>query len=269
MNAPMGAKLSSYKASKGRKGRSTVHGPPGRERLLGSSHRVDAICKECDGRGAVPDIPDSRSGAYTAGRCGPGPGASIPRRWGGMSFQTNPQLELAFSYVRHTNKHLFLTGKAGSGKTTFLHQVKADGLKRTAVVAPTGVAAINAGGMTIHSLFQIPLGLHLPGVARKDAARHTRLRGEKIRLLRSLDLLIIDEISMVRADLLDAVDQVLQYFRGSRQPFGGVQLLMIGDLHQLPAVVKPDEWELLQKYYDTPFSLEVMRSGRPTISRSN
>lgn len=170
-----------------------------------------------------------------------------------MTLQTNPQLELALEYVRNTNNHLFLTGKAGTGKTTFLHQIKTEGLKRMAVVAPTGVAAINAGGMTIHSLFQIPIGLHLPGVERKDSGQRPHLRGEKIRLIQSLDLLVIDEISMVRADVLDAVDQVLRRFRGPRQPFGGVQLLMIGDLHQLPPVVKPDEWDLLRKYYDTPY----------------
>jgi hypothetical protein len=170
-----------------------------------------------------------------------------------MALQTNPQLELAVDYVRNTNKHLFLTGKAGSGKTTFLHQLKHERLKRLAVVAPTGVAAINAGGMTIHSLFQLPIGLHLPGVERKDAGHWPKMKAEKIQLIRSLDLLVIDEISMVRADLLDAVDQVLQQFRGSRQPFGGVQLLMIGDLHQLPPVVKDEDWELLRKYYDTPY----------------
>lgn len=156
-----------------------------------------------------------------------------------MSLETNPQLELAFDYVRNTNKHLFLTGKAGSGKTTFLHQFKKEGLKRMAIVAPTGVAAINAGGMTIHSLFQIPIGLHLPGVERSN--EHRAYRAEKIRLIRSLDLLVIDEISMVRADLLDAVDLTLRKLRNQSQPFGGVQLLMIGDLHQLPPVVKPED----------------------------
>jgi PIF1-like helicase/Helix-turn-helix domain/HRDC domain len=170
-----------------------------------------------------------------------------------MTLQTNPQLELAFEYVRNTNKHLFLTGKAGSGKTTFLHQLRNEQVKRMAVVAPTGVAAINAGGMTIHSLFQIPIGLHLPGVERKDAGHRPRMRAEKIRLIRSLDLLVIDEISMVRGDLLDAVDEVLRQIRNSREPFGGVQLLMIGDLHQLPPVVRNDDWDLLGKYYDTPY----------------
>ncbi len=170
-----------------------------------------------------------------------------------MSLQTNPQLELAFDYVRNTNKSLFLTGKAGSGKTTFLHQIKADGRKRLAVVAPTGVAAINAGGMTIHSLFQLPFGLHLPGVQRGDHRHQHRFSRQKIHLIRSLDLLVIDEISMVRADLLDAVDDALRRYRGHSRPFGGAQLLMIGDLHQLPPVVKPEDWDVLGNYYDTPY----------------
>lgn len=170
-----------------------------------------------------------------------------------MSLQTNPQLELAFQYVRNTDKSLFLTGKAGSGKTTFLHQIKDEGRKRLAVVAPTGVAAINAGGMTIHSLFQLPLGIHLPGVQRSEQSQQRRFKRQKIRLIRSLDLLVIDEISMVRADLLDAVDDVLRRFRDHRRPFGGVQLLMIGDLHQLPPVVKQEDWDVLSRYYDTPY----------------
>jgi len=170
-----------------------------------------------------------------------------------MNLQTNPQLELAFQYVRNTDKSLFLTGKAGSGKTTFLHQIKDEGRKRLAVVAPTGVAAINAGGMTIHSLFQLPLGIHLPGVQRSEQTQQRRFKRQKIRLIRSLDLLVIDEISMVRADLLDAVDDVLRRFRDHRRPFGGVQLLMIGDLHQLPPVVKQEDWDVLKRFYDTPY----------------
>lgn len=168
-----------------------------------------------------------------------------------MNLQTNPQLELAYQYICNTKKHLFLTGKAGSGKTTFLHKIRAARVKRMAIVAPTGVAAINAGGMTIHSLFQIPIGMHLPGVDRKQP--QGRFRAEKTRLIRSLDLLVIDEVSMVRADLLDAIDEVLRRVRSSQQPFGGVQLLMIGDLHQLPPVVKPEEWDLLRRYYETPY----------------
>ncbi len=168
-----------------------------------------------------------------------------------MNLQTNPQLELALDYVRGTTTSVFLTGKAGSGKTTFLHQVKAEGSKRMAVVAPTGVAAINAGGMTIHSFFQLPFGIHLPDGNRLDENR--RFARKKINLIRSLDLLVIDEISMVRADMLDAIDHVLRRLRQDSRPFGGVQLLMIGDLHQLPPVVKPEDWDTLSRYYDTPY----------------
>lgn len=168
-------------------------------------------------------------------------------------YQKNPELELAFDLVRFTNKSLFLTGKAGSGKTTFLKQIRRDGIKRMAIVAPTGVAAINAGGMTIHSLFQLPFGLHLPGIQRSQNEPTRRFSSNKLRLLRSLELLVIDEVSMVRADLLDAIDEVLKRYRSPLLPFGGVQLLMIGDLHQLPPVAKHDEWQILSKYYDSPY----------------
>ncbi len=181
-----------------------------------------------------------------------------------MNYQSNPQLELAFDYVSSTNKNIFLTGKAGTGKTTFLQQLKQEPIKRMAVVAPTGVAAINAGGMTIHSFFQLPFGLFLPEYAR-DAARQRRFTRQKIQLMQSLDLLVIDEISMVRADLLDAIDDVLRRYKDRFLPFGGVQLLMIGDLHQLPPVVKDEEWELLRQHYDTPyfFSSRALRETNP------
>jgi hypothetical protein len=169
-----------------------------------------------------------------------------------MSFVSNPQLDLAFEYVHNTNKNVFLTGKAGTGKTTFLHKIKEECWKRMVVTAPTGVAAINAGGMTLHSFFQLPFGLHLPGASR-DAEKQRRFSRDKIQILRTLDLLVIDEISMVRADLLDAVDDVLRRYRDYALPFGGVQLLMIGDLHQLPPVVKPEDWQLLRPHYDTPY----------------
>ena len=181
-----------------------------------------------------------------------------------MSFQSNPQLELAFDYVRNTHKNIFLTGKAGTGKTTFLHQIKQESPKRMVVVAPTGVAAINAGGMTIHSFFQLPFGPFLPG-NKQEAARQRRFSGEKIRLIQSLDLLVIDEISMVRADVLDAIDDVLRRYRDHYKPFGGVQLLMIGDLHQLPPVVKDEEWQLLRDYYQTAyfFGSQALRNTDP------
>ena len=181
-----------------------------------------------------------------------------------MSFQSNPQLALAFDYVRNTHKNIFLTGKAGTGKTTFLHQISAESNKRMVVVAPTGVAAINAGGMTIHSFFQLPFGPFIPDTPQ-DPTRQRRFAGEKIRLIQSLDLLVIDEISMVRADLLDAVDDVLRRYRDRYKPFGGVQLLMIGDLHQLPPVVKEEEWNLLRNHYDTMyfFGSRALRNTNP------
>ncbi len=181
-----------------------------------------------------------------------------------MSFKSNPQLELAFDYVRNTHKNIFLTGKAGTGKTTFLHQIKQEAQKRMVIVAPTGVAAINAGGMTIHSFFQVPFGPFLPG-SIQDPSRQRRFSGEKIRLIQSLDLLVIDEISMVRADLLDAIDDVLRRYRDRSKPFGGVQLLMIGDLHQLPPVVKDEEWHMLRDHYQTAyfFGSHALRNTEP------
>ncbi len=183
-----------------------------------------------------------------------------------MYLQSNPQLELAYNYVANTNKNIFLTGKAGTGKTTFLHRIKNDMVKRMVVVAPTGVAAINAGGMTIHSFFQLPFGPYLPGNTR-DPARQRKFSGEKIRLIQSLDLLVIDEISMVRADLLDGVDDVLRRYRDAYKPFGGVQLLLIGDLHQLPPVVKDDEWGVLRPHYPTPyfFSSQALQRSEPVV----
>ena len=173
--------------------------------------------------------------------------------------QTNPQLELVSNYVQYTGQHIFLTGKAGTGKTTFLHNLREHPLKRMVVVAPTGVAAINARGVTIHSFFQLPFG-PLLGIDRMKSEQ-MKFNKEKANIIRSLDLLVIDEISMVRADLLDAIDSVLRRFRMRNKPFGGVQLLMIGDLQQLSPVVKEDERALLKKHYETPyfFSSKALR----------
>jgi hypothetical protein len=174
--------------------------------------------------------------------------------------ETNPQIELAMKYVEYTGRHIFLTGKAGTGKTTFLHRLREDSHKRMVVVAPTGVAAINAHGVTIHSFFQLAPG-SLIGLEQMKPEQ-MRFNREKVNIIRSLDLLVIDEISMVRADLLDAIDIVLRRFRYyQNRPFGGVQLLMIGDLQQLSPVVKDDERDLLYKYYDTPyfFSSKALR----------
>ena len=155
----------------------------------------------------------------------------------------NHELNLAEGYVRNTASHIFLTGKAGTGKTTFLQKLKGNTAKRMIITAPTGVAAINAGGVTLHSFFQLPFGPFIPGSEAYDQSRQRlfRFSKEKKRIIKSLDLLVIDEISMVRADLLDSVDAVLRRHRRSDQPFGGVQLLMIGDLHQLSPVAKQDE----------------------------
>ena len=163
----------------------------------------------------------------------------------------NPELQLAKDFVRHTGNNIFLTGKAGTGKTTFLHRLKENTPKRMIVTAPTGVAAINAGGVTLHSFFQMPFGPYLPGSDVQRQAEQRRFSKEKTAIIKGLDLLVIDEISMVRADVLDGVDAVLRRYKHRHLPFGGVQLLMIGDLHQLSPVVKDDEWDLLKNYYDS------------------
>ncbi len=169
------------------------------------------------------------------------------------TFINNDQLKLAFDFVEYTGRNIFLTGKAGTGKTTFLHQLKQNSPKRMVVVAPTGVAAINAGGVTIHSFFQLPFGPYLPNEIPEETKSNHKFNREKIAIIKSLELLVIDEISMVRADLLDGIDEVLRQFKNRNQPFGGVQLLMIGDLQQLAPVVKDDDWALLKSYYETMF----------------
>ena len=172
-----------------------------------------------------------------------------------MTAVQNPELDLAYKYAQYTHRNIFLTGKAGTGKTTFLRHLRMETHKRNIVVAPTGVAAINAGGMTIHSFFQLAPGLYLPGQhIQRDARNRYGFSKHKINILRSLDLLIIDEISMVRCDLLDAIDDVLRRYQDHFKPFGGVQLLMIGDLQQLAPVASDEEWTLLeQNGYQTPY----------------
>ncbi|MDT8282814.1 MAG: AAA family ATPase, partial [Gammaproteobacteria bacterium] len=157
----------------------------------------------------------------------------------------NAELQLAQDFVQYTRHHIFLTGKAGTGKTTFLHNLKHNTPKRMIITAPTGVAAINAGGVTLHSFFQLPFGPYVPG----SDMQQRKFNKQKINIIKGLDLLVIDEISMVRADLLDTVDAVLRRYKHRHLPFGGVQLLMIGDLHQLSPVIKDDEWRLLKPYY--------------------
>lgn len=163
----------------------------------------------------------------------------------------NPELIKAWNIIANTDTHLFLTGKAGTGKTTFLKELRDMLPKRMVVLAPTGIAAINAQGTTIHSFFQLGFGPQIPGMQQKN--KKFQFRKKKIQLIRSLDLVVIDEISMVRADMLDAIDRVLRQYRDHNLPFGGVQLLMIGDMQQLAPVAKEDEWRLLSQYYDSPY----------------
>lgn len=168
-----------------------------------------------------------------------------------VPMESNPELELAWQLVEYTGVNVFLTGKAGSGKTTFLRSLRERSTKRMVVLAPTGVAAMNAGGVTIHSFFQLPFAPFVPESHFGGEAKYQyRFGKEKVNILRSLDLLVIDEISMVRADLLDSVDDVLRRYRDRHKPFGGVQLLMIGDLQQLSPVVKEQDQQLLSPYYD-------------------
>ena len=166
--------------------------------------------------------------------------------------------EMAERYVKATGRSVFLTGKAGTGKTTFLKYITQTTTKRFVVLAPTGVAAINAGGSTIHSFFQLPLCPYLPDVKElvteyQMPERYRSLRKERVKIIRTLDLLIIDEISMVRADLLDAVDMTMRKYRRNDKPFGGVQLLMIGDAQQLSPVVKETERQYMSQVYPSPY----------------
>jgi len=191
--------------------------------------------------------------------------------------ENNPAL-LASKFINHTHKHIFLTGKAGTGKTTFLKHIVGHTHKKAIIVAPTGIAAINAGGVTIHSLFQLPFGAYVPA-NQINTAQHVSLKindpgsviknlqmhESKRKLLRELELLIIDEVSMLRADLLDAIDMVLRYVRRKQSPFGGVQVLFIGDLLQLPPVIKNEEWEFLKAFYKSIyfFDAQVLQKEKP------
>lgn len=165
--------------------------------------------------------------------------------------ETNSQLDLARAIIEKTGRSLFLTGRAGTGKTTFLRDLQSTSRKRMVVTAPTGIAAINAGGVTLHSFFQLDFGPFVPGMRRKG--EQMAFRKDKLKIIRGLDLLVIDEVSMVRADLLDAVDDALRRIRRSDQPFGGVQLLLIGDLQQLPPVVVESERQIMAENYRSPY----------------
>lgn len=177
--------------------------------------------------------------------------------------EENPEVSMAMRLLSTTGTSLFLTGKAGTGKTTFLRRLRTTLHKRMVVLAPTGIAAIQAGGVTIHSFFQLPFTPFVPGTMQSGQARFA-MRGQKLKLIQSLELLVIDEISMVRADLMDAVDDVLRRLRRNNLPFGGVQLLLIGDLQQLAPVVREEERTLLSPYYHTLYFFGSRLSGNWT-----
>ncbi len=185
----------------------------------------------------------------------------------------------AVSFVNHTNRNIFLTGKAGTGKTTFLKYIREHSYKKMAVAAPTGVAAMNAGGTTLHSLFWLPFGLYIEDYAlawndddghiynRRRLFGKVKLTKQRRALLREIDLLIIDEVSMLRADTLDAIDAILKSVRRDARPFGGLQVLFIGDMYQLPPVVREREWETMARYYPSPFffDAQVLREQPPVL----
>ncbi|RCU42786.1 DNA helicase [Chryseobacterium lacus] len=192
--------------------------------------------------------------------------------------EANVEFNMALEIISHTNKLVFLTGKAGTGKTTFLKYLKQNTQKNTIILAPTGVAAVNAGGQTIHSFFQIKPSIYLPNDRRLQATAaigdvdrstiydHFKYFKEKIEIIKNLELLIIDEISMVRCDLLDVVDKLLRTFRRRKfEPFGGVQVILIGDVFQLSPITKPDEWEILKTVYSSPFffSSKILEINKP------
>jgi len=179
--------------------------------------------------------------------------------------ENNAIFQLAADFINQTSEHVFLTGKAGTGKTTFLKYIREHTYKNTIVAAPTGVAAINAGGVTLHSLFQLPFEPYLPGVSNPLKKIFFRFSKQKIELLRQLELLIIDEVSMLRADVLDCIDEILRRIRRNTRPFGGIQVLYIGDMFQLPPVAKTEEWKLLETYYESTFFFHarVIRQTEP------
>ena len=171
------------------------------------------------------------------------------------AYNGNPEYRIAMALVEETARNLFLTGRAGTGKTTFLKELRERNTKRMVVLAPTGIAAIHAGGSTLHSFFQLPLGLYLPGYKRRNKFR---IGKEKIALMQGMELMVIDEVSMLRPDLLDEVNGILQKYRHDKRPFGGVQLLLIGDVQQLAPVVTESEWEEMKACYASPWFFESM-----------
>jgi ATP-dependent DNA helicase PIF1 len=181
---------------------------------------------------------------------------------------TNAEFDLAEQFALYTRKHCFITGKAGTGKTTLLKRIVERTKKNVVVVAPTGVASINAGGVTIHSMFGLPLTCFVPSDDSVDLNRatnrlrmlheHIHFRKDKLQVLREMDMLIIDEVSMVRCDLFDVIDFVLRTVRRNHQPFGDAQILLFGDMHQLPPVVKEEDWNILKSYYRSPYFFDSL-----------
>lgn len=173
----------------------------------------------------------------------------------------NQELQRALQLLQYSNRSLFLTGKAGTGKSTFLRHIASTTKKKNVVLAPTGIAAINAGGMTLHSFFKIPFHPLLPNDSQfsvRNIRSTLKYSGEKVKLIRELELIIIDEISMVRADILDFIDKVLRiYSRNMSQPFGGKQLLLVGDIYQLEPVLKDEDRRLLQPFYPSSFFFDA------------
>jgi len=188
-----------------------------------------------------------------------------------IKYNSDDPAAIASRFVNNTSCNVFLTGNAGTGKTTFLKYIIEHTFKKTATVAPTGIAALNAGGVTIHSMFQIPFGTFVPvkkvqldsrhygQIHDNDSLlKHIQMHDSKRRLIRELELLIVDEVSMLRADLLDAIDFILRVVRKRSDAFGGVQLLFIGDMLQLPPVVKDDDWMVLSKYYKSAYFFDAL-----------
>ncbi|MGE4347880.1 MAG: AAA family ATPase, partial [Flavobacteriaceae bacterium] len=180
--------------------------------------------------------------------------------------QVSELAQYTVNFVNRTSRNVFLTGKAGTGKTTLLKEIIETTHKNTVVVAPTGIAALNAGGVTIHSLFQLPFAGFLPTHSqppqigenirfenRNTLRRHFKMSKTKQEVIRNMELLIVDEVSMLRADVLDAMDFMLQSVRRNHEAFGGVQVLFIGDLLQLPPVVRQQDWNVLKNYYSGMF----------------
>ncbi|MBK7432087.1 MAG: AAA family ATPase [Bacteroidetes bacterium] len=182
--------------------------------------------------------------------------------------------DLALKFINETNVNIFLTGKAGTGKTTFLKYLKENPIKNMAIAAPTGVAAINAGGITLHSMFHLPFGPFIPvhsgatfGFDKKTLLSRLRYNSDKINFINALELLVIDEASMVAAYTVDAIDTILRSVRHKQIPFGGVQVLFIGDLYQLQPVVKDNERLALKPHYSSNFFFDshVLRDNIPIM----